>query len=68
MLRDCNIRFRNASRLCGTETQPRFYRRVLEIDHEHTKAIECLAALETERDSAKPKSERSFLSRLLHGQ
>jgi hypothetical protein len=38
MLRDCNIRFRNASRLCGTETQPRFYRRVLEIDPEHTKA------------------------------
>jgi hypothetical protein len=44
------------------------YRRVLEIDPEHTKAIERLAALENEGDSAKPKSERSFLSRLLHGQ
>ncbi|MCU1239704.1 MAG: hypothetical protein JWO71_430 [Candidatus Acidoferrum typicum] len=43
------------------------YRRVLEIDPEHTKAIERLAALENEGDSAKPKSERSFLSRLLHG-
>ena len=43
------------------------YRRVLEIDPEHTKAIERLAALENERDSAKPKSERSFLARLLHG-
>jgi len=43
------------------------YRRVLEIDPEHTKAIERLAALETEGDSPKPKSERSFLSRLLHG-
>ena len=42
------------------------YRRVLEIDPEHTKAIERLAALETDGDSAKPKSERSFLSRLLH--
>ena len=43
------------------------YRRVLEIDPEHTKAIERLAALENEGDAAKPKSERSFLSRLLHG-
>jgi hypothetical protein len=43
------------------------YRRVLEIDPEHTKAIERLAALENESDSGKPKSERSFLSRLLHG-
>jgi tetratricopeptide (TPR) repeat protein len=39
------------------------YRRILEIDPEHTKAIERLAALETDRDSAKPKSERSFVSR-----
>jgi hypothetical protein len=43
------------------------YRRVLEIDPEHTKAIERLAAMETHSDSTKPKSERSFLSRLLHG-
>jgi tetratricopeptide (TPR) repeat protein len=38
------------------------YRRLLEIDPEHTKAIERLAALES--DSAKPKSEKSFISRL----
>jgi len=38
------------------------YRRILEIDPEHTKAIERLAALES--DSAKPKSEKSFISRL----
>jgi tetratricopeptide (TPR) repeat protein len=42
------------------------YRRILEIDPEHTKAIERLAALETGRDPAKPKSERSFASRLFH--
>jgi tetratricopeptide (TPR) repeat protein len=39
------------------------YRRILEIDPEHTKAIERLAALES--DSAKPKSDKSFISRLL---
>jgi tetratricopeptide (TPR) repeat protein len=43
------------------------YRRILEIDPEHTKAIERLAALENDGDSVKPKSEQSFLSRLLHG-
>jgi tetratricopeptide (TPR) repeat protein len=43
------------------------YRHVLEIDPEHTKAIERLAALENDGDSAKSKSERSFLSRLLLG-
>jgi tetratricopeptide (TPR) repeat protein len=42
------------------------YRRILEIDPEHAKAVERLAALETERDSAKPKSEKSFVSRLFH--
>jgi len=40
------------------------YRRILEIDPEHAKAIERLAALED--DAPKPKSERSFLSRMLH--
>jgi tetratricopeptide (TPR) repeat protein len=43
------------------------YRRILEIDPEHSKAIERLAAMETHSDSGKPKSEKSFLSRLLHG-
>jgi hypothetical protein len=43
------------------------YRRVLEIDPEHTKAIERLAAMENQSDSAKAKSEGSFLSRFLHG-
>jgi tetratricopeptide (TPR) repeat protein len=42
------------------------YRRILEIDPEHTKAIERLAILETNRDSPKPKSEGSFVSRLFH--
>jgi tetratricopeptide (TPR) repeat protein len=37
------------------------YRRILEIDPEHAKAIARLAALETA--PAKPKSEKSFLSR-----
>ena len=41
------------------------YRRILEIDPEHTKAIERLAALETNRDS-KPDSDKSFVSRLFH--
>ena len=41
------------------------YRRVLEIDPEHTKAIERLTALETEDHSAKARSSKSFLSRLL---
>ena len=40
------------------------YRRILEIDPQHAKAIERLAALE--KESAKPKSGKSFLSRLLH--
>jgi tetratricopeptide (TPR) repeat protein len=42
------------------------YRRVLEIDPQHTKAIERLAALESESDSAKPTPEKSFVSRLFH--
>jgi tetratricopeptide (TPR) repeat protein len=42
------------------------YRRVLEIDPEHTKAIERLAALETS-PAAESKSQRSFLSRILRG-
>ena len=42
------------------------YRRILEIDPEHAKAIERLAALENETVSAKSKSEKSFLSRMLH--
>ncbi len=42
------------------------YRRILEIDPEHTKAIERLAALETDLESAKSKSEKSFVSRLFH--
>jgi tetratricopeptide (TPR) repeat protein len=40
------------------------YRRILEIDPQHAKAIERLAALETNADSAKTKSEKSFISRL----
>jgi tetratricopeptide (TPR) repeat protein len=40
------------------------YRRILEIDPEHTKAIERLAALESDRDSGVPTSEKSFFSRL----
>jgi tetratricopeptide (TPR) repeat protein len=42
------------------------YRRILEIDPEHAKAIERLAALENETTSAAPKSAKSFLSRMLH--
>jgi tetratricopeptide (TPR) repeat protein len=42
------------------------YRRILEIDPQHAKAIERLAALETGSESAKSKSEKSFLSRLFH--
>jgi hypothetical protein len=42
------------------------YRRILEIDPEHAKAIERLAALENETTSATPKSGKSFLSRMLH--
>ena len=42
------------------------YRRILEIDPQHAKAFERLAALEANADSAKSKSEKSFLSRLLH--
>src|SRR6266481_6349362 len=42
------------------------YRRILEIDPEHAKAIERLAALENETASTKPKSGKSFLSRMLH--
>jgi tetratricopeptide (TPR) repeat protein len=41
------------------------YRRILEIDPQHTKAIERLAALESDHDSStQSKSEKSFLSRL----
>jgi tetratricopeptide (TPR) repeat protein len=39
------------------------YRRILEIDPEHAKAIERLAALESTGES-EPKPEKSFLSRL----
>jgi tetratricopeptide (TPR) repeat protein len=39
------------------------YRRILEIDPQHTKAIERLAALEAS-ESAKSKPEKSFISRL----
>jgi tetratricopeptide (TPR) repeat protein len=42
------------------------YRRILEIDPEHTKAIERLAALETDAESAKSRVEKSFVSRLFH--
>jgi len=42
------------------------YRRILEIDPQHAKAIERLAALETGSAFAKSKSEKSFLSRLFH--
>lgn len=40
------------------------YRRILEIDPQHAKAVERLAALEPNADSAKSKSEKSFISRL----
>jgi Domain of unknown function (DUF4388)/DnaJ domain/PilZ domain len=40
------------------------YRRILEIDPQHAKAIERLTALED--DAPKPKSGKSFLSRMLH--
>jgi tetratricopeptide (TPR) repeat protein len=40
------------------------YRRILEIDPQHAKAIERLTALEADSDSAKTKSEKPFLSRL----
>jgi len=42
------------------------YRRILEIDPQHAKAIERLATLETGSASAKSKSEKSFISRLFH--
>ena len=42
------------------------YRRILEIDPEHAKAIERLIAFEKKTDSPKSKSGKSFLSRLLH--
>jgi len=42
------------------------YRRILEIDPEHAKAIERLNALENETASTKPKSGQSFLARMLH--
>jgi tetratricopeptide (TPR) repeat protein len=41
------------------------YRRILEIDPEHAKAIERLAALESDRDS-ESTSDKSFVSRLFH--
>jgi curved DNA-binding protein CbpA len=40
------------------------YRRILEIDPQHTKAIDRLAALEAEAESAKSRAEKSFISRL----
>ncbi len=40
------------------------YRRILEIDPQHTKAIERLAALETNPESGKSEPEKSFISRL----
>jgi len=42
------------------------YRRILEIDPEHAKAIERLAALEADAESAKSRVEKSFVSRLFH--
>ena len=42
------------------------YRRILEIDPEHSKAIERLAALEADAESAKSRVEKSFVSRLFH--
>jgi hypothetical protein len=42
------------------------YRRILEIDPEHAKAIERLAALENETASPRHKSGKSFLHRMLH--
>jgi tetratricopeptide (TPR) repeat protein len=40
------------------------YRRILEIDPQHAKAIERLTALEADSESVKSKSEKSFISRL----
>jgi tetratricopeptide (TPR) repeat protein len=40
------------------------YRRILEIDPQHTKAIERLAAIEKLEQAAKPGSGKSFVSRL----
>jgi tetratricopeptide (TPR) repeat protein len=42
------------------------YRRILEIDPQHAKAIERLAALEAGAESVKSRSENSFISRLFH--
>jgi tetratricopeptide (TPR) repeat protein len=42
------------------------YRKILEIDPEHSKALERLAALETQGNSEKPKTQKSFVSRLFH--
>jgi tetratricopeptide (TPR) repeat protein len=42
------------------------YRRILEIDPQHAKAIERLAALEAGAESGKSRSENSFISRLFH--
>jgi len=43
------------------------YRRVLEIDPSTPKPSSASPPWKNEGDAAKPKSERSFLSRLLHG-
>jgi tetratricopeptide (TPR) repeat protein len=40
------------------------YRRILEIDPQHAKAIERLAALEARPEPARARPEKSFLSRL----
>jgi len=40
------------------------YRRILEIDPQHTKAIERLAAIEAQEQAAKPGTAKSFVSRL----
>src|SRR5258708_34501715 len=42
------------------------YRRILEIDPEHAKAIERLNALDNETASAKPNSAKYLLSTMLH--
>jgi len=40
------------------------YRRILEIDPQHTKSIERLAAIEAQEQAAKPGTAKSFVSRL----
>jgi tetratricopeptide (TPR) repeat protein len=40
------------------------YRRILEIDPQHAKALERLAAIAAQQDAPKSKSDKSFVSRL----